>query len=313
MADGRTALAIVNPDGTAITPGSGTTTANGTVGSPTTTTASQAGFKDSAGNVALGNLDASGNLKVSGSFSPATAVDGLASGTLGALNASVVLPLNGYYGAGFNIPTGLVGTIQAFLSYDGGLTYPQQTEMYNATTGSFVLSLASPAGGYGISITGGASHLKIIVTAYTSGSATASLRATLAATPDLSAVTVTNLPTNQTVTVSNNVAVTSSVANNNWAQALATTIAATVTVINIASSVANYQVKGMICHGTGDGYFFVQVNAVTVFSGRTRATQPVLIISLPNGIPVTTGSSVALKVTNESGSTADFEATLLGA
>ena len=40
---------------------------------------------------------------------------------------------------------------------------------------------------------------------------------------------------------------------------------------------------------------------------------PTLMITLPNGIAVATGSTVTLKVTNESGSTADYEATLLGA
>ena len=69
---------------------------------------------------------------------------------------------------------------------------------------------------------------------------------------------------------------------------------------------------GLIGHGTGDGYFVVQVNGSTVFSGRTRATLPTLVITLPNGIAPTAGSVIALKVTNESGSTADYDATLLG-
>lgn len=102
-------------------------------------------------------------------------------------------------------------------------------------------------------------------------------------------------------------------ANNNWGQSLALTAAATGVVINIASSAAGYQIKGFIAHGTGDGYFALQVASVTILSGRTRSTLPTLPISLPNGINIPTGSLVTLKVTNESGSTADFEATLLGA
>lgn len=100
---------------------------------------------------------------------------------------------------------------------------------------------------------------------------------------------------------------------NNFGQALAVTTGATATLANIASSTAGYQIKGFIAHGTGDGYFSLQVASVTLLSGRTRSTLPTLVISLANGVNVPTGSVVTLKVTNESGSTADYEATLLGA
>ena len=97
-----------------------------------------------------------------------------------------------------------------------------------------------------------------------------------------------------------------------WGQATAVVNGATVTVVNIVSSAAGYQIKGMLCHGTADGYFAIQVSGVTVVSGRTRSTAPMLQLILPNGILVTTGSNVAVRVTNESGSTADYELTLLG-
>ena len=97
-----------------------------------------------------------------------------------------------------------------------------------------------------------------------------------------------------------------------WAQSLAVTAGATATVVSIASSTAGYQIKGLIGHGTGDGYFVIQVGGVTVVSGRTRSTAPMLQLNLANGIAVATGSAVTLKVTNESGSTADYDATLLG-
>ena len=102
-------------------------------------------------------------------------------------------------------------------------------------------------------------------------------------------------------------------ASNNWTQSLAVTAGATATIVNIASSVAGYQIKGFIAHGTGDGYFVVQIAGVTILSGRTRATMPTLMITLPNGIAVTTGSNISLNVSIESGSTADYESTLLGA
>lgn len=97
-----------------------------------------------------------------------------------------------------------------------------------------------------------------------------------------------------------------------WGQSLAAVAGSTVTPVSIASSVAGYQIKGAICHGTGDGYFAVQVAGVTVVSGRTRATAPMLQLILPNGISVATASNVSVRVTNESGSTADYEVTLLG-
>jgi hypothetical protein len=108
------------------------------------------------------------------------------------------------------------------------------------------------------------------------------------------------------------VAVTLATANNSWGQSLAVTSGATSTIINIPSSPAGYQLKGFVVHGNGDGYFFVQVAGATVLSARTRSTLPAVVVTLPNGVAVATGSVVALKVTNESGSTADFEATLLG-
>ena len=101
-------------------------------------------------------------------------------------------------------------------------------------------------------------------------------------------------------------------ANDSWGQALAVTNGATATLVSIPSASAGYRIKGVLCHGTGDGYFTVQIAAVTVFSGRTRSTLPMLAITLPNGIAVSTGAAVALKVTNESGNTADYEGTLLG-
>ena len=108
------------------------------------------------------------------------------------------------------------------------------------------------------------------------------------------------------------VSVRQSIAANNWGQALAVTASATATIINIASSVAGYRIKGVIAHGTGEGYFAVQIAAVTIFSGRIRLNASMLIVTLPNGVFVPTGSAVTLKVTNESTVTADYEATLLG-
>lgn len=87
----------------------------------------------------------------------------------------------------------------------------------------------------------------------------------------------------------------------------------TAVLVNIPSSPANYRITGWSATGNADGYFFVQIAGSTVLSGRTSWGQPSVHAILPNPIDVTTGSTVALKVTNISGNTANFEATLLGA
>jgi len=114
------------------------------------------------------------------------------------------------------------------------------------------------------------------------------------------------------VSGANPLPVASAPASNQWGQALTLTAGATATLVAIASSAPGYQVTGFVANGLGDGYFFVQVGSVTVLSGRIRSTAPVFALTLPNGISVPAGSAVALKVTNESGSTTDFEAILLG-
>ena len=108
------------------------------------------------------------------------------------------------------------------------------------------------------------------------------------------------------------VTVMSSSGSTNIGQALSVTAGSTATVVNIVSSVAGYRCNGMVCHGTGDGYFVIQVGGVNLVSGRIRSTAPMLVLPIPGGIAITTSSNVTLKVTNESGSTADYEATLLG-
>jgi hypothetical protein len=106
--------------------------------------------------------------------------------------------------------------------------------------------------------------------------------------------------------------VTSVAANNSYGQSLSLANGVTATLVNIASSTAGYKIRGLNCTGNGDGYFFIQVAGVTILSGRTRWSHPTVYISLPNPVSVTTASAVTLKVTNESGSTADYEGTLLG-
>ena len=114
------------------------------------------------------------------------------------------------------------------------------------------------------------------------------------------------------VSIANPLPITPGPASNQWGQALAVTAGATATLATISGSTPGYQIKGLVAHGLGDGYFAIQVALITVLSGRIRSTLPSLSIVLPNGIAIATGSLVTLQVTNESASTTDFEATLLG-
>lgn len=102
-------------------------------------------------------------------------------------------------------------------------------------------------------------------------------------------------------------------ANNTYGTTTSLANAATGTLVNIASSTAGYKITGFQGTGTGDGYFFIQVAGSTILSGRINVTQKSVSVLLPNPVSVTTATAVTLKVTNESGSTADFEGTLLGA
>lgn len=99
---------------------------------------------------------------------------------------------------------------------------------------------------------------------------------------------------------------------NYWGQVSSVTDGATATLVNIPFSLNHYRIQGFIATGNGDGYIFLQVNNLTVLSSRIKWSVPTTIIELPNPISVTNGATVTLKVTNESGSTANFEATLLG-
>ena len=100
---------------------------------------------------------------------------------------------------------------------------------------------------------------------------------------------------------------------NKWGQLPGLSANATSAIITIPSSAVGYQVKGIIAHGTGDGYWLLLITNVPVLSGRTRSSCPNFAVILQNGISVPSGSLVELRVTNEAGSTADYEATLLGA
>jgi hypothetical protein len=106
---------------------------------------------------------------------------------LGALNAAATVTVNGQHGAGFQLAAGtLIGTIVAEASYDGGTTY-SQIPFWNPTTRAFLNSLvfgaANTATALAILVPAGAGAVRVRVSAYTSGTANATVRASAVAPP----------------------------------------------------------------------------------------------------------------------------------
>lgn len=102
---------------------------------------------------------------------------------LGALNANVQIDMSGMASVGFQLSAGtFIGTLTAQCSLDGGTTWGQasffdpsnstvsSTVTFNSANGLKVLSILP---------IGGSSHVRVIVTSYTSGTANAIMRASI--------------------------------------------------------------------------------------------------------------------------------------
>ena len=108
----------------------------------------------------------------------ATAV---ATGTLNVLSAAVTVSVSGQQSVGFQLAAGtLIGTIVPELSFDGGTTWSAAyfDDVNSALTTSIVFSIANTAQVRSISVQGGATHARVRVSAFTSGTATLTLNAT---------------------------------------------------------------------------------------------------------------------------------------
>ncbi len=142
------------------------------------------------------SLDTSGNLRVTGTFSSSGVADTTATGSLNALNAAVQVALAGQQGAAMQLVAGtLQGTIVPELSVDGGTTWVStyfEDPTNNAIVSAFVFSSNNTAKTQSIVVTSGASHVRIRVSAFTSGTATCNLRASFANDPSLTWVGPTN-------------------------------------------------------------------------------------------------------------------------
>jgi hypothetical protein len=174
----------------------------GTVGATTLRTASQIGNATGAATfgagatsaqtlrVAANTYDGSGNAITSStngtsgnqSLHVGTPDTPTASTALGALSAAVSVALAGQSSVGLQLAAGtLIGTLVVECSLDGGATYPGIGTFYdpsNSTTAtSIVFSAANGAKTVSILAIGGSSHVRVRVSAYTSGTANAILRA----------------------------------------------------------------------------------------------------------------------------------------
>jgi len=127
---------------------------------------------------------------------------------LNALNATASIVAQGLPGVGVQIAAGtLIGTVIPEISLDGGTTWVA-TFFYDPTTSniaaSVVFASANGATTKAILTVGGTSNVRVRVSAYTSGSANATLRATVQASPFPSINTTSGLPTSDVHVIDSN-------------------------------------------------------------------------------------------------------------
>lgn len=138
----------------------------------------QVGLYDSAGNVITASSNGFAGNQLLHVQTPDTTT---ATTALGALNATVSIAVAGLSSVGFQLAAGtLVGTITPQCSVDGGTTWVN-VNFFDSVNSTVLTSVT-----FGSSNTlkvlsilpiGGSSHVRVIVSAYTSGTANAILRA----------------------------------------------------------------------------------------------------------------------------------------
>lgn len=107
--------------------------------------------------------------------------DTTATGTLNVLDADVRISVEGKSSVGFQLSAGgLIGTIVAEVSYDGSLTWVPSSfqDATGARTSSVAFGAPNPSTARTIVVSGGISHVRVRVSAYTSGAAVLDMRAT---------------------------------------------------------------------------------------------------------------------------------------
>ncbi len=134
------------------------------------------------GDQVLLSTDLSGNLRVAGSLTVSDADTVGTPGTLNANNTTATVTTTGQGGVGVLIAAGtLAATVVPEVSYDGGTTWVASIffdPTANTTSANLVFTNPNSATMRTILIDGGVSNARVRVSAFTSGTATATLRST---------------------------------------------------------------------------------------------------------------------------------------
>lgn len=232
-------------------------------------------LRDANGNEITSTLNSSG--RSLDSLTP----DNTATTTLGALDAVTSIACTGLGSVGFQLSVGtLTGTIIAEGSIDGGTTWVT-VPFYDITNTSILqsITLTSPNALRILSIIplGGASHIRVRVSAYTSGSATGTVRASkiVGTTGQITTAAFSNV-TNTFPAVPRNVATLILAANPNRKYAYISNNTGNVVNIQMGNSTGLSATTGLIIPSnefyefkgdnlyTGDIYAFTGANGVVL-------------------------------------------------
>jgi hypothetical protein len=149
------------------------------------------------GNQVALSTDNAGALRVAGTFSAGAAADTVGTGVaLNGLNVTASVVMAGQDGVGMFLAAGtLAGTITPEISFDGGTTWVA-TLFYDpatqTTAATIVVTNPNAATTRTVMTGGGTSHARVRVSTFTSGTATATLRATTGEGPRQVVGTVTS-------------------------------------------------------------------------------------------------------------------------
>ena len=201
---------------------------------------------------------------------------------LGALNAVVNIAMAGLASAGFQLDAGtFIGTLTPQCSIDGGVTWIN-CSFYDPANSSILPSVTFTSSNTLTALSilpmGGASHVQVVVSAYTSGTANALMRASMV-TGAAGAVTASAFGTvnNMSVALTKNAATQILVANPNRKYAYISNNSGSIITIQFGSSAgltstvngliipynSYYELKGNNLY-TGVVYAFTSGNSITI-------------------------------------------------
>lgn len=254
-----------------------------------------------SGDQVLLSTDTSGNLRVTGTFTPAGATDTVGSlVNLNALNVAATVPMAGEGGVGMLLAAGtLVGTIVPEVSYDGGTTWVGSLfydSAGNATASSIVFGSSNTVTSRTILCPGGVSSVRVRVSVFGSGTAACTLRSTIDAGAAL--VNQASGPWTQNITQVNSVALGSPSAYG--------TSPGAVNVSGVNAFVTNtVTVSGTVTANAGTGSFTVAQATASSLNATVVGTGTFAVQAAQSGTwtvqPGNTANSTAWLVTGTGG------------